>query len=57
MYLRWIEKISTYLTLIGMRYESSLAGCQIIVIDLNFYLQKCMEIFDKDSADKNAFAK
>ena len=26
--------------------------CQIIVIDLNFYLQKCLEIFDKKSADK-----
>ena len=30
----------------------SLAGCQIISIDLNFYLQKCLEIFDKKSADK-----
>ena len=30
----------------------SLAGCQIIPIDLNFYLQKCLEIFDKNSADK-----
>ena len=29
----------------------SLAGCQIIPIDLNFHLQKCLEIFDKNSAD------
>ena len=28
------------------------AGCQIIPIDLNFHLQKCLEIFDKNSADK-----
>ena len=25
---------------------------QIIPIDLNFHLQKCLEIFDKNSADK-----
>ena len=30
----------------------SLAGCQIIPIDLNFYLQKCLETFDTNSADK-----
>ena len=30
----------------------SLAGCQIIRIDLNFHLQKCLEIFDKNTADK-----
>ena len=30
----------------------SLAGCQIIPIDLNFHLQKCLEIFDKNSAEK-----
>ena len=30
----------------------SSAGCQIIPIDLNFHLQKCLEIFDKNSADK-----
>ena len=30
----------------------SLAGCQIIPADLNFHLQKCLEIFDKNSADK-----
>ena len=30
----------------------SLAGCQIIPIDLNFHLQKCLEIFDKNPADK-----
>ena len=29
-----------------------LAECQIIPIDLNFHLQKCLEIFDKNSADK-----
>jgi hypothetical protein len=30
----------------------SLTGCQIIAIDLNFYLQKCLEILNKNSADK-----
>ena len=30
----------------------SLAECQIILIDLNFHLQKCLEIFYKNSADK-----
>ena len=30
----------------------SLAGCQIIPIDLNFHNQICLEIFDKNSADK-----
>ena len=30
----------------------SLAGCQIILIDLNFHLQNFLEIFDKNSADK-----
>ena len=30
----------------------SLAGCQIIPIDLNFYPPKSLEIFDKNSADK-----
>ena len=30
----------------------SLAGSQIIPIDLNFHLKKCLEIFDKNSADK-----
>ena len=29
-----------------------MAGCQINLIDLNFHLQKCLEIFDKNSADK-----
>ena len=29
-----------------------LAGCQIIPINLYFHLQKCLEIFDKNSADK-----
>ena len=31
----------------------SLVGCQIIPIDLNFYLQKCLEIFDIKSADES----
>ena len=30
----------------------SLAGCQINPFDVNFYLQKSLEIFDKNSADK-----
>ena len=30
----------------------SLAGCQLIPIDLNFHLKKCLEMFDKNSADK-----
>ena len=30
----------------------SLAGCQINPIYVNFQLQKCLEIFDKNSADK-----
>ena len=30
----------------------SLAGCQINLIDVNFHLQKSLEIFDKNSADK-----
>ena len=30
----------------------SLAGCQINPIDIKFYLQKSLEIFDKNSADK-----
>ena len=34
-----------------------LAGCQIIPIDLNFQLQICLEIFDKNSADKNLIKK
>ena len=29
-----------------------LAGCQISLIDVNFHLQKSLEIFDKNSADK-----
>ena len=33
----------------------SLAGCQIIPIDLNFHLQKGLEIFYKTSADKIQF--
>ena len=30
----------------------SLAGCQINLIDVNFHLEKSLEIFDKNSADK-----
>ena len=30
----------------------SLTGCQINPIDVNFYLQKSLEIFDTISADK-----
>ena len=30
----------------------SLAECQIISIDVNFQLQKSLEIFDTNSADK-----
>ena len=30
----------------------SLAGCQINPIDVNFHLQKSLEIFDKKLADK-----
>ena len=35
----------------------SLAGCQINSIDVNFHLQKSLEIFDKNSADKNLIQK
>ena len=30
----------------------SFVGCQINPNDVNFHLQKSLEIFDKDSADK-----
>ena len=30
----------------------SLVGCQINPIDVNFHLQKSLDIFDKNSADK-----
>ena len=30
----------------------SLAGCQINLIDVNFHLQKSLEFFDTNSADK-----
>ena len=30
----------------------SLAGCEINPIDVSFHLQKSLEIFDKNSADK-----
>ena len=30
----------------------SLAGCQINPIDINFHLQKSLEIFHKNSVDK-----
>ena len=29
-----------------------LAGCQIYPIDVNFHIQKSLETFDKNSADK-----
>ena len=35
----------------------SSAGCQINSIDVNFHLQKSLEIFDKESADKNIIQK
>ena len=35
----------------------SLAGCQINSIDVNFHLQKSLEISDKNSADKNLIQK
>ena len=35
----------------------SLAGCQINLIDVNFHLQKSLEIFDTNSADKNTIPK
>ena len=35
----------------------SLAGCQINPIDVNFPLQKSLEIFDKNSSDKNLIQK
>ena len=34
-----------------------LAGCQINPIDVNFHLQKSLEIFDKNSAAKNLIRK
>ena len=30
----------------------SLAGCQINLIVVNFHLQKCLEIFDRNSDEK-----
>ena len=33
--------------------KESLAGCQINLIDVNFHLQKSVEIFDTKSFDKN----
>ena len=35
----------------------SWAGCQINPIDVNFHLQESLEIFDKNSADKNLIQK
>jgi hypothetical protein len=35
----------------------SLALCQINPIDVNFHLQKSLEIFDKNSAAKNLIQK
>ena len=34
-------------------YAPGLTWCQINPIDLNFHLQKSLEIFDTNSADKN----
>ena len=34
-----------------------LAGCQINPIYVNFHFQKSLEIFDKESADKNMIIK
>ena len=34
-----------------------IAGCQINPIDVNFHLQKGLEIFDKKTADKNLIQK
>ena len=35
----------------------SLAECQINLIDVNFHLQKSLEIFNKNSAAKNLIQK
>ena len=35
----------------------SLAGCQINPIDVHFYLQKSLEIYNKNSVDKNLIQK
>ena len=35
----------------------SLAECQNNLVDVNFHLQKSLEIFDKNSADKNLIKK
>ena len=35
----------------------SSAGCQINLIDVNFHIQKSLEIFDKKSAAKNLIQK
>ena len=42
-----------WVNLLGFIQDSvSLEGCQINPIVVNFYLQKSLEIFDKNSADK-----
>ena len=43
----------------GIFYKThlSLAGCQIYLIDVNFYLRKSLEIFNKNSAVKNLIQK
>jgi hypothetical protein len=35
----------------------SLAGCQINSININFQIQRSLEIFDKNSAGKNLIQK
>ena len=39
------------------KHPMILAGCQINPIYVNFLIQKSLEIFDKDSADKNLIQK
>ncbi len=47
------KKILIFSTTLGHLFidSISLAGCQINPIDVNFHLQKSLEIFDKKSAD------
>ena len=37
--------------------QEAQAGCQINPIDVNFHIQKSLEVFDKNSADKIQFKK
>ena len=52
VFVRFLEEIEETKMTFRNYLTFSLAGCQIIPIDLNFHLQKCLEIFDKNSADK-----